>query len=151
MPSGWGTTQHALMPDDDRDPLFEQINDAIVSARAPTPRRRRVPRQSISWFGRYRLDDAAPWGDCELVDVSVAGVGALLSAPPMNEHELLGADITMEVHVATGAAVRLELRGAIRNVMPVAQRRVRVGIEFAGLSDTERAILDALERMGIGW
>jgi hypothetical protein len=54
------------------------------------------------------------------------------------------------VQTPASAAVSIRLEGEIRNVVRVTER-FRIGIEFAGLSETERSILDALERMRIVW
>jgi hypothetical protein len=102
----------------------------------------------MSWLGHYRLGDGQ-WADCEVVDISVAGVSALIAEASATD--LPGVSITMEVHAAVGDAVRLDLTGEIRHAVPAPDGRVRVGVEFTSLSDTERAILDALERLGIGW
>jgi hypothetical protein len=133
---------------------YREINEAIIQAsRAsdlPTPRRRRVPRQRTSWFGRYRVGDGLEWGDCEVVDVSVIGIGVYVSRPGSLEH-LVGSRIAIEVQAAAGGSVSLQLSGEIRNVQPAADGRLRIGAEFSGLSESERAILDALEYMGVVW
>jgi hypothetical protein len=136
------------------EPPFREINDSIVQA-SQTPsaaisHRRRVPRQSTSWFGRYRVGEAVEWGDCEVVDVSVIGIGAFVTTPPAAT-DLLGHRIAIEVRAAAGGSVSLQLTGEIRHVQPMPDGRLRIGAEFSGLSETERAILDALEHMGIAW
>lgn len=133
---------------------YGEINEAIVRAgQASDPqvsRRRRVPRQSTSWFGRFRLGDALEWGDCEVVDVSVIGIGAFISSH-RSEVELVGERIAIEVRAAAGGSISLQLFGEVRHAQRVPDGRVRIGAEFSGLSETERAILDALEHMAIAW
>jgi hypothetical protein len=43
------------------------------------------------------------------------------------------------------------LVGEIRYVVPSPGQGFRIGIQFAGLSETERSILDTFERMRLAW
>jgi hypothetical protein len=135
------------------EPPYREINEVIVRASQasdpPVSRRRRVPRQSTSWFGHYRLGDDPEWADCEVVDVSVIGIGACINAGG-SEAEV-GQHITIEVRAAAGGSVSLQLLGEIRHAQRMADGRLRIGAEFSGLSETECAILDALEHMAIAW
>jgi hypothetical protein len=55
--------------------------------------------------------------------------------------ELVGRDLSVEVP-ALGDAVKNRFEGTIRNaVLPTTGGPVRVGVEFAGLSPTERAMI----------
>jgi hypothetical protein len=141
------------MPDDTTNPPYREINEAILQGRRPsaqsTPRRRRLPRQSVSWFGRYHLDDQSNWNDCEVIDISVIGVGVRIGGSSADD--LANRRITIEVRAAAGASVSLRLVGEIRHAEPMPDGRVRVGVGFMGLSETERTILDALEHMGVVW
>lgn len=112
-------------------------------------RRRRVPRQSVTWAGKCQInDEVGGWTECEVVDISVIGVG--VEVPSEGDTGRIGQTITVEVQTPAGAAVSIRLVGEIRNVVPVTER-IRIGIEFVDLSETERSILDALERMRIVW
>ena len=109
--------------------------------------RRRVPRQEVSWKGTCHFGDATSLTDCEVVDISVVGVGLeILGGPGV---ALEGKTITVEIE--TAAAVSLRLVGEVRYAMAVAGDRIRIGIQFVGLSDTERSILDTFERMQLAW
>ena len=125
-------------------------SSASQASDPPVSRRRRVPRQSTSWFGHYRLGDAPEWGDCEVVDVSVIGIGAFISSLGSGVN-LVGKRVTIEVRAAAGGSVSLQLFGEIRHVQRMPDGRLRIGAEFSGLSETECAIRDALEHMGIAW
>ena len=114
-------------------------------------RRRRVPRQSAGWSGTYVVEDEPRAGshDCLVIDISVLGVGLeLLGSVPT---DLVGRRISLEVQTPVGTSVSIRLVGEVRNSAPGRLGGVRVGLEFIGLSDTERSILDALELMQIAW
>jgi hypothetical protein len=84
-----------------------------------------------------------------VLDVSVIGVGVeLVTEIPTDP---LGRRITIEVHPSAGRSVSLRLIGTIQNAVPTSGGRLRVGVQFIGLSETERAILDAFEQLGIVW
>ncbi len=111
-------------------------------------RRRRVPRQTVTWPGKCQINDEGGWSECEVVDISVIGVG--VEVPSEGDAGRIGQTITVEVQAPAGAAVSIRLVGEIRNVVHVTEK-IRIGIEFIDLSETERSILDALERMRIVW
>jgi hypothetical protein len=111
-------------------------------------RRRRVPRMATSgWLGTYTDDDAAH--ECRVIDISVLGLGLeLLGDVP---GDLIGHRLTIEVHAPVGDSVTLRLMGRVRNMSPGAEGSVRAGLEFVGLSETERAILSTMELMKVAW
>jgi hypothetical protein len=114
-------------------------------------RRRRVPRTSAGWPGRYRFeqDPVNEWGECEVIDISLIGAGLELmgDVPPVP----VGVRIVVEVATPAGSSVTLRLAGETRNVAPGSGGGIRVGIEFIDLSDTERSILDVLSQMRVVW
>ena len=59
--------------------------------------------------------------------------------------------MAIEIHPPNGASVSVHLFGEIRYTSPGPEAGVRVGIEFVGLSQTERSILDALQMMNVAW
>jgi PilZ domain-containing protein len=112
--------------------------------------RRRLPRQEVHWKGICLLDgDLGTTTECEVVDVSVIGVGIVLEGPVPSD--LVGRTITVFVQASDTGAVSLRLIGEIRYVVPSTQRGFRIGSQFAGLSETERSILDTFERMRLAW
>jgi hypothetical protein len=105
--------------------------------------RRRVPRQETAWAGFCHIDGESPsmWRDCEVVDVSSRGLGITFHHPQPWElvHRRIFVDVT-----AIGDAVNIRLEGVIRNADFTLEGDIRVGIEFVGLSDAERAITAVL-------
>ncbi len=59
--------------------------------------------------------------------------------------DLMGRRVSVEVP-AVGEAVNLRFEGEVKDVSRTTLRSVRLGIEFAHLSNTERAILEVLSR-----
>ena len=112
--------------------------------------RRRLPRQEVHWKGTCQIDsDPTTTTDCEVIDVSVIGVGLVLEGPVPGD--LVGRTITVDVQPSEAGSVSLRLVGEIRNVVPSRTRGFRIGSQFAGLSETERSILDTFERMRLAW
>ncbi|HUZ09028.1 MAG TPA: PilZ domain-containing protein [Acidimicrobiales bacterium] len=113
--------------------------------------RRRIPRQAAGWSGKYKIesDRRAEWHDCLVIDMSILGVGlALYGAVPT---DLVGEQLVVEVDTPIGTSVSIRLVGEVKYVTSVPQGGVRVGLEFVGLSPTERSILNALELMQVAW
>lgn len=112
--------------------------------------RRRVPRQGACWFGRYTLesDRRGTWHECLVVDISVLGVGLHLDGAIPKE--LIGQWLEVEVHVPASASVNIRLKGEVRHAAHDVRGGARIGIEFSGLSDIERSILDAMEIVEVG-
>lgn len=112
--------------------------------------RRRIPRQEVRWKGTCHIDgDPGTLVDCGIVDISVIGVGIVLDGPVPSD--LTGRTITVDVQASDGGTVSLRLVGEIRYVVPSPGQGFRIGIQFAGLSETERSILDTFERMRLAW
>ena len=64
--------------------------------------------------------------------------------------DLIGQRVTVEVHVPQSNSVQLRLLGEIRHAAQDVRGSARIGIEFIGLSNVERSILDALELEHVG-
>jgi len=122
---------------------------SVTQSRNEPERRRRVPRQLIAWPAAFRIDDGATWSECEVVDISVIGVG--IEASSNLGPDLLDRKVSVEVHTPVGAAVTLGLTATIRYVIPRPNGMCRLGGEFIGLSEIERSILETLERMQVAW
>jgi c-di-GMP-binding flagellar brake protein YcgR len=114
--------------------------------------RRRAPRVvTPGWLGTYFVEDdsRAGWGDCRVLDLSIIGVGLeLFGAIPDG---LIGHRIVVQISVSVGTSVSLRLVGEVRNATDGPQGGNRVGMEFVDLSETERAIISVIEKMGAAW
>jgi hypothetical protein len=111
---------------------------------------RRVPRQPVGWSGKcvFSDDPAFDWAVCQVLDISILGAGIEIFGPIVDD--VIGREITVQVLTSNGS-VSIRLVGIVRGVGPGPQGGIRAGIEFPGLSDSERTILDALERMKVVW
>lgn len=91
------------------------------------------------------------WRECTIIDVSPLGVGMDLRHP--DPIELLGlwqegalrldASRRMTVHLETDTSVDMAVAGEVRNAGSGHDGFVRAGIEFVGLTETERSIVEA--------
>ena len=108
--------------------------------------RRRVSRHTGSWAGFCHIEDESPsgWRDCEVIDISPLGLGVTFHHP--EPWELVGRRISVDAP-AIGSSVNLRLEGEIQNAAPAWEGGVRVGVEFAGLSEEEVAITAVLGEM----
>jgi PilZ domain len=107
-------------------------------------RRRRVARYKAGWNGFCHVEgeSASGWRDCRVVDISMLGVGIRMQH--LKPSELLGRRISVELP-AVGESINIRLEGHVKHVVRTALRAtVRIGIEFEGLSNTEKSILEAL-------
>ena len=110
-------------------------------------------------MGRCHIEDepSDQWRECAIMDVSTLGVGIELCHP--DPVELLGMwqDDGVRLHLSRRITVRLEfgpsvdmtVAGEVRNAGSEPDGVVRAGIEFVGLSETERAIVALLERRAV--
>jgi hypothetical protein len=103
--------------------------------------RRFLPRQFADWGGTYLIeaDPERRWRDCRVIDISSAGAGVELIDAPREAAE--GGHIFIAVH----------LRGEIRHTGPPKGNRLRVGTQFAGLTDAERDYLASLTEVEARW
>jgi PilZ domain len=82
------------------------------------------------------------WQACAVFDVSTLGVG--LDLPHSGPSDLEGRRVW--VHLELGPSVDMTVAGEVRNAESAPDGIVRAGIEFVGLTDTERAIVSVLEQ-----
>ncbi len=110
-------------------------------------RRRRALRQPAGWAGKCHVDgeSVVRWHDCRVIDISILGLG--ITFHHQSPSELVGRALHVEVP-AVGDSVKVRFDGEIRNATPTnPEGCVRVGIEFVGLSEPERAITAYLSAM----
>jgi hypothetical protein len=105
--------------------------------------RRRVPRHVAGWTGSCHFDDdpADKHWECRVLDISELGVAILLQHPL--GVELMGRRMSVESPTAS-TSVNIRLEGDVRNAAPVGDDAVRLGIEFAGLTELEQTVVRAL-------
>jgi hypothetical protein len=83
------------------------------------------------------------WRDCGVFDLSALGIGMDLRHPDASE--LIGRSVSVRLPI--GVAMDMTLTGEVRNAKHGPDEIVRIGIEFEeDVSDTERSIVDLLER-----
>jgi hypothetical protein len=105
--------------------------------------RRRVARQPTAWAGFCHIDGEFParWRDCEVIDISMFGIGVTFHHPePWN---LVNRRIFVDIS-AIDEAVNIRLEGEIRNADFTLEGDIRVGVELVGLSQSEQAITAVL-------
>jgi hypothetical protein len=104
--------------------------------------RRRAERQPAIWIGtwQYEGDSTQPWRDCGVFDVSNVGLGADLRLPDAGE--IVGRRILVRLPV--GASIDVVFSGEVKNAKAGPEDIVRVGIEFAELTEDERSIIGSL-------
>jgi hypothetical protein len=108
-------------------------------------RRRRPRNGAAQWQGRYRFGGATGWRECELVDVSETGAGFQAFMLPTDASPL--ADVELElIDPADPMPDPLRVRGRVRHLARSNAGHVRVGMEFAGLTELEGRLLAMLFR-----
>jgi hypothetical protein len=105
--------------------------------------RRRAPRQPTAWSGFCHIDGepAAMWRDCEVIDVSMFGLGLTFIHP--QPWELVHRRILVDIS-AIGEAVNIRLEGEVRDAAFTLEGDIRVGIELVGMSQADLAITAVL-------
>jgi hypothetical protein len=115
--------------------------------------RRRAPRVTPKdWWGRWTVEneDSEPvWCECQVVDVSLLGVGVDLWTD--REVVLLGERLVIEVRPPDGETVLLRFCGSVRWMRQQSTYNFRVGLEFERLSGAEQAIVKAIEQLQGRW
>jgi hypothetical protein len=104
--------------------------------------RRLLPRQPTDWRGRYLIEDDPDerWHDCRVLDVSTGGAGLELCDTAFEHVE--GHQLMLVIY----------LRGEIKHSRPAREEgRLRVGTEFAGLSEEYRSYLSSLVDLDAHW
>ena len=106
--------------------------------------RRRAERQFAIWMGSCLVEDeeSDQWQDCGVFDFAKLGLGMDLHYPSASD--LVGKQIS--VCLPVGPSMDVTLTGAVRNAKGGPDGIVRAGIEFIGLSETERGVVDLMER-----
>jgi hypothetical protein len=105
--------------------------------------RRRVPRHVAGWTGSCHIEGEPldkRW-DCRVLDISELGLAILLQHPEGTK--LAGRRVSVESPTAS-TSVNLRLEGDVRNVVPVGDDGVRLGLEFVGLTELEQTVVRAL-------
>jgi hypothetical protein len=105
--------------------------------------RRRAQRQPTAWAGFCHIDGESParWRDCEVIDVSMHGLGITFHHP--QPWELANRRIFVDVS-AIADSVNIRMEGEIRDAVLTLEGDIRVGIEFTRLSAAEQAITAVL-------
>lgn len=114
--------------------------------------RRRAPRLNTQgWSGRYTVEDKpeSGWNECEVIDISVLGIGVKLFST--ESEQLVGHRLVVHVQAPVGESVSIRLLGRVMNVRNEPDGAIRAGLEFVGLSETERTILKLMELMKVAW
>ena len=114
-------------------------------------RRRRLPREVAGWSGRFEFEGqpAHSSKECRILDISLIGVG--LEVFGTLPDDFIGRELSVEVKTPAGSSITLRLNGVVRNLGPGPSEGTRVGVEFTGLSETERSIVDVMSHMQIVW
>lgn len=99
------------------------------------------------WRGRCAVEDEPPleWTDCEVVDVSLIGAGIDIWADSASD--LTGCRLIVEIWPPIGDSVVLRFSGRVSRVNQESAFHSRVGLVFEGLSESERSILEVIERL----
>jgi len=79
-----------------------------------------------------------------VIDISMFGLGITFDYPQPSD--LPGRLISVNLP-GDASSINVRLEGEIKNATPTLHRSVRVGIDFIGLSETERAITAVLSAM----
>ncbi|HEX4162244.1 MAG TPA: PilZ domain-containing protein [Acidimicrobiales bacterium] len=111
--------------------------------------RRRAERQSAVWIGLCHVqgDPLDMWRDCGVFDLSAFGVGMDLRHP--DAPALIGRSLSVRLPI--GVSMDMTLTGDVRNAKEGPDGIVRIGVEFEDVSDTERSIVNLLERDTLRW
>jgi hypothetical protein len=129
---------------------FRRAQSRIHVQQIPRPERRcemdsrrRVPRHVAGWTGSCHIEGEPldkRW-DCRVLDISELGLAILLQHPEGTK--LAGRRVSVESPTAS-TSVNLRLEGDVRNVVPVGDDGVRLGLEFVGLTELEQTVVRAL-------
>lgn len=105
--------------------------------------RRRVPRRSTRWVGYCHIQGEAgeERRECRVLDISEFGVGISLRFP--HGSALVGRHVAVETPTF-GESVNVLLDGVVRNVVSMDDGSMRLGIEFARLTELEHSVFVAL-------
>ena len=106
--------------------------------------RRRAERHAAVWMGSCHVegDPSDSWQTCGVFDFSTLGVG--MDLRHASASDLVGRRVSVRLPV--GDSMDITLTGVVRNAKAGPDGVVRAGLEFVGLLETERSIVDLLER-----
>lgn len=109
--------------------------------------RRRAERQSALWMARCQVvgEDSDQWRECAIFDLSALGLG--IDFPHPKASRLLNRRITVLIEL--GRSIDMTVSGEVRNAEKGPDAIVRAGIEFVGLTDTERSVVGLLEQRAV--
>jgi hypothetical protein len=82
------------------------------------------------------------WRGCAIFDVSTLGVG--IDLPDLRASEVQSRRITALLEL--GPSVDMTVTGEVRSAEAGPDGIVRAGVEFVALNETERSVVDLLER-----
>lgn len=103
--------------------------------------RRQVPRDAVSWVGRYRFEGQGSWGLCRVVDISLIGAGVDLRGTVPKDC------IGRRVVVNAESPADLRFVGECRHAKRFRTGRTRIGVEFTLVSTSDewpRTLVDAI-------
>ena len=84
--------------------------------------RRKNPRHPVGWVAEYTADGlAGGWSRCEVVDISEAGAGLILSGAPVE------ADTRLTLELAADGS---RLEGTVKHVTMSPDGTMHIGVEF---------------------
>jgi PilZ domain len=149
--AGWCAATYQQPDGDQKAPWA--VEDRVRSGTeewSPVEQRRRAPRQGACWFGRYTVEGRrrAQWHECLVVDISTLGLG--LNFDGGISPALIGERVLVELHIPGATSVNIRLSGEVRHAAQDVRGGARIGVEFVGLSEVERSILDTLELEHVG-
>ncbi len=106
--------------------------------------RRRAQRQPAVWMGSCHVEGESSdlWWECGVFDFSALGAGVDLRHP--GGSDLVGRRLSVRLPV--GDSIDVTLTGEVRNTKAGPDEIVRAGVEFVGLSETERSLVELLEQ-----
>jgi hypothetical protein len=98
-----------------------------------------------SWRATCVIDgelEPAHWRECRVIDITPEGMGFTLRHD--EPAELVGGTVQVQFPAGSGS-LRVSLEGAVKSVVAIGAGFVRVGLEFRGLSRSERALATVLD------
>jgi len=101
---------------------------------------RRQDRHAIDWAAEYRTSAASDWQPCRAVNMGRGGV-AIEPLQDVARDELTG---DIQIRFQLSGTDTFDLWGTIRHRTRTHRGGVLLGVEFAGLSNEEFEVLDAL-------
>jgi c-di-GMP-binding flagellar brake protein YcgR len=106
---------------------------------------------TVGWWGKCRVggDKESNWIRCDVLDISVIGVGLELFGE-MPE-EVVEHRLVVQVQPPVGSSVTLRLEGQAKDMSPGLNGGTRVGMEFVDISEVEQQVLQVMELLQEVW